>query len=161
MTSEIVLIILSFILVLAGLLGVILPFLPGVGIAWLGLLLFAYTTGFSVITLKIVLIFLSLSIGTFLLDLVAPLLGAKKYKASNFGILGSFLGFIFGVMLFGPVGILIGPFVGAFLGERFSGRKPEEAAQSAKGTFVGFLVGSLIKISLILAMLGFLISALI
>src|SRR3989344_627503 len=161
MASEIILIILSFVLVLAGLLVVILPFLPGVGIAWLGMLLFAYATGFSAITLKIVLIFLGLSVFTFLLDLAAPLLGAKKYKASKFGIFGSFLGFIFGVMLFGPVGILIGPFAGAFLGEYFSGRKPEEAAQSAKGTVIGFLIGSLIKISLILAMLGFLIAALI
>lgn len=161
MTSEIILIILSFVLVLTGVVGVVLPFLPGVGIAWLGMLLFAYATGFSAITLKIVLIFLGLSVLTFILDFAAPLLGAKKYQASKFGILGSFLGFIFGVMLFGPVGILVGPFVGAFLGEYFSGRKPEEAAQSAKGAIIGFFIGSLVKLSLVLAMLGVLIAALI
>lgn len=156
----ITLIILSFVLVFIGLLGVVVPLVPSVTVAWLGMLLFAYATEFSAITLLVVLIFLGLTVLTIILDMVAPLLGAKKYKASKFGVIGSFLGLLLGIILLGPLGIVIGPLVGAFLGELLGGRKPEEAKQSAIGTFIGFLAGSLIKLVLILVLLGFLIAAL-
>lgn len=158
--TTILLIILSFVLVLVGFLGVFLPLLPSAPIAWLGLLLYAYVTEFSVITLTAILIFLGLTVLTIILDAVAPLLGAKKYRASKYGIGGAFLGFLLGVMFLGPIGIIIGPLAGAFFGEFLSGRKPKEAIQSAKGTVIGFLAGSLVKLVLILVMLGFLIAAL-
>ncbi len=156
----IILIISSFVLVLLGLLGIFLPILPSVTIAWLGFLLFAYATAFTSITLKLVLIFLGLTVLVMILDVIAPMIGAKKYRASKYGIAGSFLGLLLGIMFLGPVGILLGPFAGAFFGEYLSGRKSEEAIQSAKGTLIGFLAGSLVKLALILVMLGFLISAL-
>lgn len=158
--TTILLIILSFVLIAVGLVGVFLPFLPGAIIAWLGMFLFAYVTEFSAISLTTVLIFLGLTVVTVILDMVAPLLGAKKYKASKFGVIGCFAGLLFGLMLLGPIGIIIGPFVGAFLGEYWGGRKPEDAVQSAKGTVIGFMAGSLVKLVVVLVMLGFLIVAL-
>lgn len=161
MIKEILLIILSFGIVVSGAVGVIVPFLPGMPIAWLGMLVFGYATGFAAITWKVLLIFLGLTVLTMIFDVLAPLVGAKKYHASRYGIIGSFLGLIFGIMLFGPLGIIVGPFVGAFLGELLKGRAEEEALQSAKGTVIGFLAGSAIKFSLIAVMLGFMIFALI
>jgi len=154
------LIILSFVMVTIGLLGIVLPILPSITIAWLGLLLFAYATEFSVITLKAVIIFLILTVLVMALDIAAPLLGAKKYRASKYGTLGAFGGTILGLLFLGPIGIIVGPLAGAFLGEFFSGRNSKEALQSAKGTLIGFLASSLIKLVLVLVMLGFLIAAL-
>ncbi len=147
-------------MLLLGLLGIFLPILPSITLAWLGFLLFAYATAFAAITLKLVLVFLGLTVLVMILDVVAPMIGAKKYRASKYGIAGSFFGLILGIMFLGPIGILLGPFAGAFLGEYLGGRKPEEAVQSAKGTIIGFLAGSLVKIALVLVMLGFLIAAL-
>ena len=160
MLAEILLIILAFLFVLFGAIGVAVPLLPGVPMAWLGLLFFGYATGFSAITLKVILIFLGFTVLTMILDALMPILGAKKYNASQYGILGSFLGFLFGVMFLGPIGIIIGPFAGVFIGEILSGRTEGEAMRSAKGALIGFLAGSAIKLSLILVMLGFMIFAL-
>lgn len=159
MAGEILLIILAFGLVFSGALGVILPFLPGVPVAWLGMLLFAYATDFTGITWRALFIFLALTIFTIIIDVAAPMIGAKKYQASRYGVIGSFLGILLGVLFLGPIGIIIGPFLGTFLGELWSGKFQEEAMRSAFGAVVGFLAGSAIKLSLILVMLGFLLLA--
>ncbi len=159
MIVEILLIVFAFLLVISGGTGVILPFLPGVPIAWLGLLAFGYATDFAVITWKIIFIFLGLTAFTFLSDFLAPLLGAKKYNASRYGIIGSFIGVILGIVFLGPLGIIIGPLFGTFLGEIIGGKNEEEALESAKGNFIGFLVGNFIKITIVMIMFGYLIFA--
>lgn len=160
MITEILLIGLSFLLVAVGVAGVLLPFLPGVPVAWLGMLLFGYVTEFALISWKILFIFLGLTILTMILDGIAPIIGAKKFQASRYGIIGSGAGLIFGILIFGPVGIIIGPFLGALIGELFLGRTEEAALRSAKGTLIGFLAGSAVKLALIVVMLGYLIYAL-
>ena len=160
MVADILLITLSFILVITGGLGVILPLLPGVPVAWLGLLLFAYVTYFAVITWKALLIFLVLVFVTLILDALAPMVGAKKYNASSYGLAGSVIGLFLGLAIFGPIGIILGPFLGAVAGEIFFGKELESAFYSAKGTLFGFLASSAIKLALVLVMLGYMISAL-
>ncbi len=157
--AEILIIILVFILMLVGLLGVILPFLPGVPIAWAGLFIYAYFTEFSKISLTLVLVFLGLSLLSMLFDFILPLLGAKTYQASRYGFLGAFLGLIFGISA-GPLGIIVFPILGAFLGELAAGKNSDKAFRSAMGTFLGNLGGALIKIVMILIMLGFFIFSL-
>ncbi|MDD5547811.1 MAG: DUF456 domain-containing protein [Candidatus Pacebacteria bacterium] len=156
---EILYIIFSFVLVAAAAVGVILPFLPGVPLAWAGMLLFAYTTGFTAISFKAVLIFLGLTVLITILDIVAPILGAKRYKASKYGLLGSFAGTIIGVFMLGPLGIIVGPLLGALMGEYFGGREMGDAWKSAKGAAIGMLIGNVIKLALIMIMAGFMIAA--
>ncbi len=158
--GQILFIIFSFLLVLGGALGIILPLIPGMPMAWIGMLAFAYATNFTAITWKVLLIFLGFVLLSLAMDVIAPMVGAKRYNASRSGIIGSFFGLILGIMLLGPIGIIIGPFAGTFLGELYEGRESEEALQSAKGTAIGFFAGSAVKLVLIMAMLGFLISAL-
>lgn len=158
--ETILLIILTFILMTIGLLGVVLPFLPSVPVAWLGLFIYAWGTGFQKISLTEVLVFLAVTVVAMLFDFAAPLLGAKKYQASKYGIGGAALGLTIGVIEFGPLGIIVGPLVGAFLGELIANKESERAFKSALGAFVGFIVGSLIKIIIILIMIGFFIASL-
>ena len=145
---------------LAGLLGVVLPLLPGSPLSWLGLFIYAIGTGFERISVTVVVIFFILTVLALVLDLVAPMLGAQKYKASKLGILGAFLGFTVGVFVLGPWGIILGPLIGALLGELIAGKRIEQALRSALGAFLDFLAGTLFKIVLILVMAGFFIASL-
>ena len=83
--------ILCSVLMLIGLLGVVLPGLPGVPLCWLGLFIYALGTGFERIPILTVVVFFVLMLLTLVLDFVAPMLGARKYRASKFGIFGAFL----------------------------------------------------------------------
>ena len=105
------------ILLIVGLVGALVPAIPGVPIAWLGFFIYAIVTGFVRISVVTVVIFFILMLLTLVLDFVAPMLGAKKYRASKLGIAGAFLGFVAGIFLLGFLGIIVGPLVGAFLGE--------------------------------------------
>lgn len=158
--EEIILIIIAFAMVISGAIGVVLPFLPGVPVSWFGLLLFAYATGFALVTWKALLIFLGFVLLTFAVDFIAPLIGARKYSASRYGIYGAMLGFLFGFILFGPIGIFIGPILGAVAGEMIYGKSGDEALLSSRGLLLGFLAGGAIKLSLIFVMLGYLIFSL-
>lgn len=157
MVWDILLIALSFFLISVGAVGVLAPFLPGVPVAWLGMLLFAYVTDFASITWRVLLVFLLLVFLTLVLDGIAPLIGAKKFHASRYGLAGSVIGLALGVLMFGPAGIIIGPFLGTLIGELALGRSEEAAWQSAKGALIGFLAGSAVKLALIVVMLGYLI----
>lgn len=161
MFSHIGLTIAAFVLMAVGAAGVILPFLPGVPVAWLGLFGYAHFTSYAQVSLKAVMIFLGLTLFTFILDFAAPILGSKKQDASRQGIVGSFLGGILGVAVFGPIGIVIGPFAGAFLGELAAGKTPERGLKSAWGALAGWLAGSIIKLLIIFAMALYLAWALV
>lgn len=160
MNAEILLIILSFILIFVGAAGVIIPFLPGLPIVWLGMLVFAKATNFAFVTWKLLLIFLGVILLTGVLDMLIPIIGAKKYHASQRGIYGAILGIIFGVFIFGPLGIIIGPLLGSFLGEMISGKDWKSALESSKGVIFGFLVSGALKLAVAAAVLGTLLIAL-
>ena len=81
------------ILMVVGLIGVVLPGLPGVPLAWLGLFIYALGTGFDRISIITTVVFFIVMLFTLSLDFLAPILGAKKYKASKYGLIGAFLGF--------------------------------------------------------------------
>ena len=100
-------IIICSILMIAGLLGVVLPVLLGIPLSWLGLLIYALGTGFERISITTVIVFFLLTVLTLVLDFVTPMLGAKKYRASKFGIVGSFLGFAIGIFVLGFWGIIL------------------------------------------------------
>jgi uncharacterized protein YqgC (DUF456 family) len=151
--------IISTILILAGLAGIILPFLPPVPIAWLGLFIFAVGTHFERISIATTVVFFVVMVLTIVLDNVASLLGAKKFKASKWGMLGAAAGSMLGIFVFGPVGIILGPFLGAMLGELIGGRPVGGAVKAAWGTVLGIIAGSLVKIIVILIMLGFLFAS--
>ncbi len=148
------------ILLLVGLVGVIMPYLPGIPIAWLGLFIYAIGTDWERISITTVIVFAALTLLALLIDFIAPLLGAKKNKASKWGMIGASVGLFLGIIIFQMWGIILGPLLGALIGELLAGKPAGQAFKSALGTFVGFLFGSLMKIVLILVMAGFFIVSL-
>ena len=135
--------ILGSLLVLIGFIGSILPVIPGPPISWTGFLLLRWTDfiddhaeGYET-ALWILLFFV---IMVTILDYVVPIWGTKKFGGSKRGVWGATIGVVVG-LFFGPLGIIIGPFLGAFVGELTTGKKEREAVKAAWGSFVGFLMG--------------------
>jgi uncharacterized protein YqgC (DUF456 family) len=93
------------------------------------------------------------------LEFLAPIIGAGKYKASKEGLAGSFIGMIFGFFILGPIGIILGSFGGLILVEAAKGKNSEELTKILKGAFIGFLTGGFIKLILTVFALIYLIVA--
>lgn len=157
--GEIIAIIACSLLLLIGASGVFLPVLPGVPLAWLGIFIYAAVTGFEAISVTTVVVLFVLSALTLVLDFVAPMLGARKYRASRPGVFGAFAGALIGIFVFGFWGIIVGPLVGAFVGELLAKGDIQRALGSAAGSFVGCIAGSLFKVVLIFIMAGFFIAS--
>ena len=145
---DITLAVLGAVLVLVGFLGSVLPIIPGPPISWTGLLLLKWTDYISdhgqayENALWILLFFVVL---VTILDYVVPIMGTKKYGGSKRGVWGATIGVVAG-LFFGPLGIIIGPFMGAYIGEISTGKKDREALRAAWGSFVGFLLGVGLKL---------------
>ncbi|HEY9168277.1 MAG TPA: DUF456 domain-containing protein [Lutibacter sp.] len=154
---DILLLIIGFLIVLTGIIGSILPVLPGPLASWVGLLLL-YLTKAVPMDWTVLGIALGLAILVSIIDYVLPILGTKKFGGSNYGINGAMVGLIFGIF-FGPLGIIAGPFLGAFLGELIKEPKnSQKAFKAAIGSFIGFLSSTLLKLAVCLVFAGMYIS---
>jgi len=147
MVLEITLITFGAILLILGLLGSVLPILPGPPLSYVGLLLLHFTDRVQFTTTQLI-IWLILVILTLAADYILPLLGVKKLNGSKWGNVGCIIGTIAGLFIFPPWGIIIFPFVGAVLGELlFAKKKTPEALKAGFGAFIGFILGTVFKLS--------------
>lgn len=144
---------LAALLILVGLAGVILPALPGVPLMFAGMLLAAWADGFRHVGAPTLTVLGLLAVLALLVDFAAGALGAKRVGASGLALLGAALGTVAG-LFFGIPGLLLGPFVGALLGELLAGGGMLRAANVGAGTWIGLLLGTLVKLALSFAMLG-------
>jgi uncharacterized protein len=137
-------IIIGGLLMILGILGNILPFLPGIPICYLALLLQQFRTS-KPFGIQFLILWAVVVIIVIILDYLFPIYSTKKFGGSRYGIWGCTLGFLAAFWL-GPVGIIIGPFIGAFIGEMISSKDSKLALRAAVGSFAGFLFGTLIKL---------------
>ena len=149
--TDILLTIFSGIAIVVGIAGCILPALPGPPVCYAGLVLLQFTSS-QPFTTKFLLIFAGLTILVTLLDYVIPVYGTKKLQGSKYGIWGSAIGLVIGLISFSLLGIIIGPILGAFLGELIAGKHVDRAIKSAIGSLLGFLTGTAAKLTLSLVM---------
>lgn len=149
----VVLWVLAACLVLLGLAGTVLPALPGAPLVFAGLLLAAWIDGFQKVGIFPLVILGLLTVLTLVVDVVATALGAKKVGASKSAIVGSAIGTVVG-LFFGIPGLLLGPFVGALLGEYSARKNWEQAGKAGLGTWLGIVLGTAVKLSVLFFMLG-------
>lgn len=128
----------------AGVLLTLVPFVPATLLILAAALLHEALVGFRELSLGLWLALGVLALLAMSLDNLATLLGARRYGAGRAGLWGAFLGGVLGLFL-GVVGVLVLPFVLAWLFEYLSGRKPEEALRAAWGTLVGLMGGVVAK----------------
>ncbi|KPK00777.1 MAG: hypothetical protein AMK71_07935 [Nitrospira bacterium SG8_35_4] len=145
------LILLGFICIIAGIVGCILPVLPGPVLCYAGLVILQLSSGHP-FTMQFLVMYAVLTAGMAVLDYVIPIYGTKKLEGSKYGIWGSGIGLLVGLVFMFPVGIIIGPMLGAFIGELISGKNAKKAFKPALGSFLGFLAGTMIKFMLSLSM---------
>lgn len=141
------------ILVIVGMAGIVLPALPGLPLVFAGLLLAAWGDGFQHVGWMPLTVIGALALLSLLVDFLANLYGAKRAGASGYALWGAALGSIIG-LFFLPIGLLAGPFLGAWLGEYWHGRKPGHATRVGVGTWLGIILGAASKLALGFCMLG-------
>ena len=151
---EYFLLILGFILMLVGIIGSILPALPGPPISWVGILMLYLCEGIS-INYWILAVTLLIAVIIGILDYIIPAKGTKYFGGSKYGIWGTNIGLVVGIFAPIPFGFLIGPFVGALVGELiYKKKKKGRAFKAASGSCIGFLAGTFMKVLVSLLFLG-------
>lgn len=145
-------------LVLIGLLGTVLPVLPGIPLMFAGMLLAAWADDFQTIGVPTLIVLTVLTLLAVAVDFWATAHGARRVGASRMAMLGAVIGTVVG-LLFGLPGLLFGPFIGALSGELLHHRSlhPHRVGHAAKigaGTWFGLLLGTALKLALAFAMLG-------
>lgn len=144
---------LAALIIIVGLVGTVLPALPGVPMIFAGLLLTAWVDGFQVIGWGTLFILAVLTLIAVLIDYLAAAFGAKRLGASPRAFWGATLGAIAG-MFFGLAGIIMGPFIGAVAAELSGGQGARQAGRSGYGVWVGLVLGTAAKLSIAFLMLG-------
>lgn len=134
----------GIILMIVGIIGCILPFLPGPPLCFLALLIQQLRSD-APYSFYFLLVWALIALGITVIDYAIPIYGTRKFGGSKYGMWGSTIGLIVGLW-FGPVGIIIGPFIGAFIGEWLAHNQTDQAFQAALGSFIGFLFGTLLKL---------------
>lgn len=140
------------ILVLVGFAGVLLPALPGLPLVFAGLLVAAWADGFQRVGWVPLVVLGVLTALSFVIDFLATVYGAQRVGASGWALWGAALGTLAG-LFFLPIGLFVGPFAGAWLGEYWHSRRVGHATRVGVGTWVGILLGTASKLALGLCML--------
>lgn len=149
----------AIVLMAIGLLGTILPMIPGTTVILAAAILHRYMVGpengLGWATLAGLVLLTAASFG---LDFFAGSFGAKRFGATKWGLVGAILGAILGIF-FGFIGIFVGPIVGAVAGEVIAGKRSVAAGKAAWGTLLGNVGGMLAKLLIALAMISWFLVA--
>ncbi|OQX61511.1 MAG: hypothetical protein B5M56_08780 [Desulfococcus sp. 4484_241] len=145
---------------IGGIVGCLLPILPGPVLSYLSLVFLDMAKGWSAFGATFLVVMGLLALLMIVLDYIAAMIGAKKFGSSKAGIIGSGLGMIAGLVLFPPAGIFIGAILGAIAGEMLVGQKTSAAVRAGWGVLLGSLAGTAIKLAYCVTVLLFVIKGL-
>jgi uncharacterized protein YqgC (DUF456 family) len=155
---EIILAVLAFLFLLAGLLGSVVPAIPGPPLSYAGLLILKWS-GYANFSVTFLLVWAAITIAVTIMDNFLPALMTKRFGGSRLAVIGSVLGLIAGTIFFAPAGLIAGPFLGALAGElinnsvrrkKIENSVPEtdvvahnnNALKVALGAFLAFILGT-------------------
>jgi uncharacterized protein len=154
----VVLWVIAAVLVAVGLAGILLPALPGTILIFAGLLLAAWADGFTRVGGWMLAVIGLLAAASYAVDFVAGALGVKRMGASPRAMVGAALGTLLG-LVFGLPGLIVGPFMGAVLGELSAHRDLGRAGRAGLAAWIGFLVGAVVKVAIAFTMLAIFLAA--
>ncbi|MDP1708622.1 MAG: DUF456 family protein [Gammaproteobacteria bacterium] len=153
MTLTIILWLLTVALIVLGLVGLLLPAIPGAPVLFAGLVMAAWAEDFIYVGWGTLSVLGVLALLTYLADFVASAFGVRRFGASPRAVTGAIIGSVLG-LFFGLLGVLLGPFIGAVIGELSTQRHLGAAGRAGIGATVGLVLGVAAKLALALAMLG-------
>ena len=153
MAQQTLLYMLAALLALVGLAGIVVPALPGLPLVFAGMLLAAWTGGFEQVGVWVVVLLGLMTLVSFAVDFWATAHGARRVGASRKAVVGAVIGTFAGLFFF-PVGLLVGPFAGALVGEMLHGREWRQATKVGFGTWFGVVLAVVLKLGLAFAMIG-------
>jgi len=156
---DIFLIIAGIILLLGGIAGCIVPFLPGPPLAY-GSIILLQVSSYKPFSDEFLIIWGLVTTLVVLADYYIPVWGTKKFGGTKGGVWGATIGLIIGMFFFPPLGLIVGPFIGAFAGEMINNRDSTKALRSAIGSFIGFVAGTLMKLGISIVMGYYFVTAL-
>ncbi|HKH74815.1 MAG TPA: DUF456 domain-containing protein [Vicinamibacterales bacterium] len=156
----IVLWIIGITLVIVGLVGTVLPALPGAMLIVAGLVVAAWADGFTKVGVWTLLLIGVIGAASYLVDFAAAALGARKFGATPRAMVGAGLGTLLGLFL-GLPGIIIGPFLGAVIGELTVHRDMAKVGKAGLAAWIGFVVGMAVKVAIAFVMIGIFLAALV
>lgn len=133
-------------ILLLGIIGCFVPIIPGPPISYGALLVFHFFSSYN-IDENTLWIWALIVIAVTVFDLWIQIYGVKKFGGTKKAVNGSIIGLIIGIFLFPPFGIIIGPFLGAFIGAKMDNPDVNKALKIALGAFAGFILGTLVKLS--------------
>lgn len=153
MDGSVLPLVIATLMVVAGVAGAVLPGLPGVPLVYAGLLVAAWADDFQRVGWVVLVLLGMLTALSFVIDLLAVSLGAKRVGATRLAVIGAAIG-TFAGLLFGLPGLVLGPFFGAVIGELLSHGRAGQAGRVGFATWIGLLFGTLAKLALVFTMLG-------
>jgi uncharacterized protein YqgC (DUF456 family) len=139
---------------IAGLLGIALPALPGVPLVFVGLLIAAWADGFAHVGAGMMTVIGLIAALSVVADLAATALGASRFGATRAGVAGAVIGSVVALVTGQIWLILIAPLFGAILGEYISNRDPKQAVRAGMGALVGMILGGAAKYALAITMIA-------
>lgn len=143
----IALIVLGFIVLAAGIVGCVLPIIPGPPLAYAALILLSIARKWEAFPPAVLIVLGLVAAAVTVMDYLMPLITSKWKGASKAGIWGSVAGMIVGMIFFPPFGVIIGTFVGAVLGELLFSKRPDGALKAGWGVFLGTMMGIGLKLA--------------
>jgi uncharacterized protein YqgC (DUF456 family) len=147
-------------LMVIGIIGCVLPVIPGPPLSFVGLLLLHFSK-YAEFSFNFLLLFGAIAVIVTVLDYVFPIWGTKKFGGSRAGMWGAAIGLVIGIIVFPPIGIIVGPFAGAVIGESLTGKKSADAFRAGFGSFMGLMMGIGLKLAASLAMTYYFVKELI
>lgn len=136
----------AVILIIVGLIGCVLPVIPGPPLSFLGILVLHFTK-FADYSTRFLLVLAFIAILVTVLDYIVPVWGTKRFGGTKAGMWGATIGMIIGMIFLGPLGLIFGPLVGAIIGESIKGANNKDAFRAGLGAFIGFLTGVGLKLA--------------
>lgn len=143
--SDYILLILGIIVMILGIIGCLVPVLPGPPLSFIGMILL-HLTRFGQFSTPALITFGAIAATVTIFDFIVPVWGTKRFGGSKYGTRGATIGLVIGFFI-GPLGIVIGPLIGAFVGEMIFKDDMNYALKASIGSLLGFLMGIGLKLA--------------